>query len=162
MGMYTAFRGKVIIKEEYKDLVELINVGDWETAIEKYPFTKHYYDIESSTLLPYSKGRIKRQLEENREIYLEYDPHDWSKDSAYFTDLKGLEWTFITSLKDYSDEEHDDKSPIETFIDVILSEVVCKINRLQEAYEGWKYNDTPYLEYDFDNVVVNTITPKRD
>ncbi|WP_242269100.1 hypothetical protein [Bacillus cereus group sp. BfR-BA-01352] len=28
--MYTAFRGKVIIKDEYKELVELINTGSWE------------------------------------------------------------------------------------------------------------------------------------
>ncbi|SCC63522.1 PapG protein [Bacillus mycoides] len=28
MGIYTAFRGKVIIKKEYKELVELINSGE--------------------------------------------------------------------------------------------------------------------------------------
>ncbi|MFJ8220785.1 hypothetical protein [Bacillus cereus] len=35
MGMYTAFRGKVTIKAEYKELVELINDGDWEEAVDK-------------------------------------------------------------------------------------------------------------------------------
>ncbi|EJQ04541.1 hypothetical protein IE3_05286 [Bacillus cereus BAG3X2-1] len=30
--MYTAFRGKVIIKDEYKGLVELIDTGSWEEA----------------------------------------------------------------------------------------------------------------------------------
>lgn len=38
-------------------------------------------------------------------------------DSSYFTGLKGLEWTFITCLKDYPDEEHGNKSSVETFID---------------------------------------------
>ncbi|OOR20758.1 hypothetical protein [Bacillus cereus] len=30
--MFTAFRGKVIIKDEYKGLVELINTRSWEEA----------------------------------------------------------------------------------------------------------------------------------
>lgn len=38
--MYTAFRGKVIIKEQYKEMVELINSGEWGIAVNKYPFLK--------------------------------------------------------------------------------------------------------------------------
>ncbi|WP_260869893.1 hypothetical protein [Bacillus thuringiensis] len=33
--MYTAFRGKVIIKDEYKELVELINIGSWKFGMVK-------------------------------------------------------------------------------------------------------------------------------
>lgn len=40
--MYTAFRGKVIINDEYKELVELINTGSWEEAALKFPFVKGY------------------------------------------------------------------------------------------------------------------------
>ncbi|AIY72901.1 hypothetical protein NT98_5853 (plasmid) [Bacillus cereus] len=34
--MYTAFRGKIIIKDKYKELVELINTGNWEEENEYY------------------------------------------------------------------------------------------------------------------------------
>lgn len=34
--MYTAFRDKVIIKDEYKELVELINTGSWEEENDYY------------------------------------------------------------------------------------------------------------------------------
>lgn len=107
MGMYTAFRGKVIIKAEYRELVELINDGDWEAAVDKYPFLKEYYDIERSTLIPFSKEAIQNRCNEvgswskAGELYLEADPFGWKADSTYFTNLKGLEWTFITCLKDY-------------------------------------------------------------
>ncbi len=83
MGMYTAFRGKVIIKEEHKELVELINNGDWEAAVDKYPFLKKYYDIERSTLIPFSKEAIQSRCYEigswskAGELYLEADPFDW-------------------------------------------------------------------------------------
>ncbi len=38
--MYTVFRGKVIIKDEYKVLVELINTGSWEEATLKLLLVK--------------------------------------------------------------------------------------------------------------------------
>lgn len=154
MGMYTAFRGKVIIKEQYQELVELINSGDWIQAVNKYPFLKDHYEIERSTIIPYTIERINDQLDEDGEIYLDHDPVNWSSDSTYFTGLNGLEWTFITCLKDYPDEEHGNKSPIETFIDVVLSEITSKVISIQEAYEEW---NTP-IEYDFDKVIINKIT----
>ncbi|XAH90137.1 hypothetical protein AAG068_28960 (plasmid) [Bacillus paramycoides] len=40
--MYTAFRGKVIIKDEYKELVELINTGNWEEENDYYTNLKGY------------------------------------------------------------------------------------------------------------------------
>lgn len=43
---YTALRGKVVIKEEYKELINLINNGQWEDAVTQYPFLKDYYAIE--------------------------------------------------------------------------------------------------------------------
>ncbi|AMO35329.1 hypothetical protein [Lysinibacillus sphaericus] len=160
MGMYTAFRGKVIIKEQYKELVELINSGEWGIAVNKYPFLKEFYEIQRSTIIPYDIERIRKQLDKDGEIYLEHDPSDWASDSTYFTGLNGLEWTFITSLKDYPDREHGNKSPIVTFIDVVLSEVTSKVITIQEAYEEWIYNDIPFVEYDFDKVVINKITIK--
>ncbi|MFA2622511.1 hypothetical protein AB1I76_25970 [Bacillus wiedmannii] len=40
--MYTAFRGKVIIKDEYKELVELISTGNWEEENDYYTNLKGY------------------------------------------------------------------------------------------------------------------------
>lgn len=158
MGMYTAFRGKVIIKEHYKELVELINSGEWDMALNKYPFLKDYHEIHRSTDIPYSIKRISRQLDKDGKIYLGYDPDDWATDNTYFTGLNGLEWTFITCLRNYPDRDLGNKSPIATFIDVVLSEVTSKVITIQEAYEEWQCNDTPFVEYVFDNVILNKIT----
>ncbi|KAA0781948.1 hypothetical protein [Bacillus sp. BB56-3] len=158
MGMYTAFRGKVTIKAEFKELVELINDGNWKAAVDKYPFLKEYYDIERSTLIPFSKEVIQNRCNEvgswtkAGELYLETDPLDWKTDSAYFTNLKGLEWTFITCLKNYVDKEHSNKTPIQAFIEQVLSEVVSEITKIQVYYEEW---DKP-VEYEFQKVKILT------
>lgn len=152
MGDYTAFRGKVIIKEEYKELVCLINNGDWEEAVNRYSFLKEYYDIKRSTLIPFSKEDIQNKCNEVGELYLEADPLDWEVDNTYFTDLKGLEWTFITCVKNYADKNQKNKTPIQTFIDVVISEVVNEIITIQKYYPE---DDMP-VEYEFQNVVAKT------
>ncbi|MCM3202699.1 MULTISPECIES: hypothetical protein [Bacillus cereus group] len=173
MGMYTAFRGKVTIKAEYKELVELINDGDWEEAVDKHPFLKEYYDIERSTLIPFNKEVIQNRCNEvgswtkAGELYLETGPFDWKTDSSYFTNLKGLEWTFIACLKNYADKKHSNKTPIGVFIEQVLSEIVSEITKIQVYYEEW---DKP-VEYEFQKVkilnkffkkkVVNKIVVKR-
>ncbi|HDR6637062.1 TPA: hypothetical protein QCV53_005447 [Bacillus cereus] len=53
--MYTAFRGKVIIKDEYKELVELINTGSWEEDALKFPFVKEYIKVNHSKDIPFTK-----------------------------------------------------------------------------------------------------------
>lgn len=65
-------------------------------------------------------------------------------------------------LKNYADEKNFNKTPIETFIKVILSNVVSKVIKIQEASEQWLWNDLPYVVYDFDKVIINTITRKDD
>ncbi|MCU7679257.1 hypothetical protein [Bacillus thuringiensis] len=152
MGDYTAFRGKVIIKEEYKELVELINSGDWEEAVDTYSFLKEYYDIKRSTLIPFSKEDIQDMCNEEGELYLQANPLDWEVDRTYFTNLIGLEWTFITCIKNYADKNHNNKTPIQSFIDVVISEVVNEIIKIQEYYPE---DGTP-VEYKFENVVAKT------
>lgn len=152
MGDYTAFRGKVIIKEEYKELVCLINNGDWEEAVDKYSFLKEHYDIKRSTLIPFSKEDIQNRCNEVGELYLEADPLDWEVDNTYFTNLKGLEWTFITCVKNYADKNQNNKTPIQSFIDVVLTEVVNEIIRIQKYYP----EDGMPVEYEFQNVVAKT------
>lgn len=158
MGMYTAFRGKVIIKAEYKELVELINDGDWHVAVDKYPFLKEYYDIERSTLIPLSKEVIQNRCNEvgswtkAGELDLETDPLDWNTDSTYFTNLNGLEWTFIACLKNYADKNHSNKTPIGAFIEQVLTEIVSEIINIQVYYEEW---DEP-VEYEFQKMKILT------
>ncbi|HFK1766482.1 TPA: hypothetical protein ACGXQA_005089 [Bacillus mobilis] len=152
MGDYTAFRGKVIIKEEYKELVCLINNGDWEEAVDRYSFLKEYYDIKRSTLIPFSNEFIQNRCNEVGELYLEADPLDWEVDSTYFTNLKGLEWTFITCVKNYADKNYNNKTPIQTFIDVVISEVVNEIIKIQE----YSPEDGTPVEYKFENMVAKT------
>ncbi len=53
--MYTAFRGKVIIKDECKELVELINTGSWEEDALKFPFVKEYIKVNHSKDIPFTK-----------------------------------------------------------------------------------------------------------
>ncbi|MGG0360296.1 hypothetical protein ABEY57_20865 [Bacillus tropicus] len=177
MAMRTAFRGKVIIKEEYKELVKLINLGEWETAIMKYPFLQDYYVVESSPLIPLPKSVIQSRLNEGKDssekgwLRLEVDVFNWSMESEYYTDLRGLEWTFITCLKNYPNKNHDNKRPIETFIDVVLSKVVSKIIKIQLYDEEWldsqvqpleyKFQKTKILTEDFKKAVVNKIVAKR-
>ncbi|EJR08173.1 hypothetical protein II9_05651 [Bacillus cereus MSX-D12] len=155
MGNYTVFRGKVIIKEKYKDLVELINNEDWETAINKYPFLNEYYKVERSTLIPFSIEKIQDRLQDESmsnkgELDLETDPDNWKTDSEYFTDLQGLQWTFITCLKNYADKDQFYKRPIATFIDVVLLNIVSKVIKLEEF--NYEKSDKP-VEYDFNKIV---------
>ncbi|MGD6955455.1 hypothetical protein ACQCWI_28115 [Bacillus thuringiensis] len=155
MGTFTAFRGKVIIKEEYKELVELINNGEWRKAVDIYPCLKEYYEIERSTLIPFSKDIIQKRLNLNGELDLQVDPCDWEIESEYFTDLKGVEWTFITCLKNYEDRDNFNRTPIESFIDIVLTKIVSQIIRVEKYSEAWC--DYSSVGYEFDKTVVNKI-----
>lgn len=163
MGTYTSFRGKVKIKEEYTKLVQLINEHKQEEAILKYPFMKDFYEVKRSNQIPFTKEEIEKQKQHDGswsrkgEIILDADPADWKSDSTYFTDLQGLEWTFIASLQDLRDEKHGNKTPIQTFMDVVLANVVSEIILL-EANCDILYGP---VQYDFDPIVVNTITKKE-
>ncbi|KAB2491125.1 hypothetical protein F8158_27885 [Bacillus cereus] len=158
MGDYIAFRGKVIIKEEYKELVEMINNGDWNLAANKYLFLKKYLVIKRSTLIPFSKEIIQIRCNEvnsmtkEGELDLQVNYGDWNTDSTYFTNLKGLEWTFITCLKNYADTDHNDQTPIRAFMDIVLSEVVNEIIKI-EKYDP-EY-DVP-IEYEFEKPKVKS------
>ncbi|EJQ91320.1 MULTISPECIES: hypothetical protein [Bacillus cereus group] len=79
-------------------------------------------------------------------LYLETNPCDWKTDSEYYTDLKGLEWTFITCLKDYEDITQFNKTPIQGFIDIVLSEVITKSIKIQLYY----HDLNKPIEYIFD------------
>lgn len=157
---YTALRGKVVIKEEYKRLINMINNGQWEDAVTQYPFLKDYYAIEGSKLIPFSKNTINDLTNPvlsgslYGELDLEADPSYWAEDKSYFTDLQGLEWSFITCVRDYPDRKQFNKTPIASFIDMILTKVADRIIRVEEYYQEWDYES---VGYEFDKTVVNKI-----
>ncbi|HDR4349931.1 hypothetical protein SNE23_30105 (plasmid) [Bacillus sp. RA(2023)] len=157
---YTALRGKVVIKEEFIELVNLINNGHWKEAIIKYPFLKEHYKVKGSTAVPFCKNAItiftNPDLSPSMygELHLETDPGHWSTDRSYFTDLQGLEWSFITCLSDYPDGNELNKTPIASFINVVLTKVASHIIRLEEYYQEWDYES---VGYDFDQTYKNKI-----
>ncbi|MCQ6358841.1 MULTISPECIES: hypothetical protein [Bacillus cereus group] len=130
----------------------MINSGEWEEAVDKHPFLQEYYNIERSTLIPFCTEAIQNRLDEEGSwskkggLYLETDPCDWETDSEYYTDLKGLEWTFITCLKEYEDKTQFNKTPIQSFIDIVLSEVITKSIKVQLYY----HDLNKPIEYIFD------------
>ncbi|MCM3201804.1 hypothetical protein [Bacillus cereus] len=63
--MYTAFRGKVIIKDEYKELVELINTGSWEEENDYYTNLK---DNEWSFIILAKKTPSSRSVKGHRRV----------------------------------------------------------------------------------------------
>ncbi|HFK1495029.1 TPA: hypothetical protein ACGXKS_005665 [Bacillus cereus] len=157
---YMALRGKVVIKKEYKELINLINNGQWEEAVNKYPLLQEHYKIEGSIDIPFSKNTITVLTDPDLspsgdgELYIEADPGYWSTDRSYFTDLQGLEWSFITCIRDYPDENQFNNTPIASFINTVLTKVASHIIRLEEYYEEWDYES---VGYDFDPMVVNKI-----
>ncbi|MED4456152.1 hypothetical protein [Metabacillus fastidiosus] len=133
MAISTAFRGKVIIKDQYKELVELINNNEWEKAEVKFPFVQEYTKVNENKKIPFSKNEIENALEEDGFLYLYFHSGTWDEDHEYFTNLDGNVWSFIADVKDYLDPEHN-IAPISSFIQIILSEVAIKIIKLEKWY----------------------------
>lgn len=104
--MYTAFRGKVIIKDEYNGLVKLINTGSWEEAALKFPFVKEYIEVNHSKDISFTKKQLNEALAEDDFLYMRWHIGNWEEENDYYTNLKGYEWSFIANLKNYRDTEH--------------------------------------------------------
>ncbi|MEE6185290.1 hypothetical protein V2147_27265 [Bacillus pretiosus] len=131
--MYTAFRGKVIIKDEYKELVELISTGNWEEAALKFPFVKEYIKVNQSKDIPFTKEQIDEALAEDDFLYMRWHVDNWEEENDYYTNLKGYEWSFIDNLKNYRVKEHN-VTPISLFMNVILKEEAAHIIKLEVWY----------------------------
>ena len=84
------------------------------------------------------------------------DPLNWDRETEYYTDLIGLEWRFITCLKNYPNKNHNNKKPIETFIDVVLSRVVDEIIKIQLYEEEWLDGNFQPVEYKFKDIKILT------
>nr|WP_259417911.1 hypothetical protein [Bacillus toyonensis] len=70
--MYSVFRGKVIIKDEYKVSVELINTGSWEEATLKLLLVKEYTKVYQSKDIPFTKKQINEALAEDDFLYMRW------------------------------------------------------------------------------------------
>lgn len=115
--MYTAFRGKVIIKDEYKELVELINTGSWEEAALKFPFVKEYIKVNRSKDIQFTKEQTNEALAEDDFLYMRWHVGNWEEENDYYANLKGNEWSFIANLKNFRDTEYN-VTPISLFINL--------------------------------------------
>ncbi|MBF7150632.1 hypothetical protein [Bacillus toyonensis] len=147
--MYTAFRGKVIIKDEYKGLVESINTGSWEEATLKLLIVKEYTKVYQSKDIPFTKKQINEALAEDDFLYMRWQPGNWEEENDYYTNLKGNERAFITNSKNYRDTEHN-VAPITSFMNVILKEVATHIIKLEVWYgEADESGENIFINNDF-------------
>lgn len=144
---YTAFRGKVIVKEEYIELVKLINDGDWKQAELKFPFVKEYTKIYMSDKIPFNKRKITNALTKDGFLFMRYHRGTWEEDTEYLTDLNNNIWSFVTNIQNLKDITNNNAEPISSFINIILRKVVKDVIILEEWISEM---DTP-IKYEFNN-----------
>ena len=122
MDMYTGLRVDVIIKQEFRLLVERIVIknsfGDWKRFSETYPFLKPFADLPRADFIPFGA--------------LCYMPDEWHDNERFQKgfDVKTGRWTFSCSLKNYDSE-------IETFCNTVLH-VIAESGIFQMRYEEWE------------------------
>lgn len=132
MGMYTGLRAKVIIKKEYRDIInQLMNEGKrWENLRNAPEFVETYSRYSRANFVPFGA--------------LCYMPDSWEKApynqwnegvatqgfEASFNNETGY-WSFQCSLKNY------DKT-IEYFFENVLSEIIENVIHLEYFYEEWE------------------------
>ncbi|MFP5051002.1 MULTISPECIES: hypothetical protein [Bacillus cereus group] len=134
MEIHTSFRGKVIVRPEYIDLVKLICNGEWEKAEEEFPFIQEYTKIEMSKKIPITEREIAHAMAEDGFLYLRDHYGTWEDEEEYHTMLDGTVWTFIANLEDYKDKNNNNALPIQSFIEIILEKIVTDVVLLEEWY----------------------------
>jgi len=121
MGTYTGLRCKVIVKENYRQLIDYItNVGDWSDIIG-IPFVEEFAKLNRSVFIPHG--------------VLEYMPDSWEESTDFSNDFNnesGL-WVFQCSLKNYDNE-------IEQFFKLVLENIVDRIIHLETFHEEDMYS----------------------
>ncbi|HBJ1650878.1 TPA: hypothetical protein LA460_000097 [Clostridium botulinum] len=117
MGMYTGLRFKGVIKEKYREDIELMLEGEncWKDC--KHEILKHYSKVSRSMFIPFGA--------------LAYMPNCWEDDKdgfeIYFNEETGL-LCFQCSLKNYD-------STIEIFLNNVASEIVEESIHIEVLYE---------------------------
>lgn len=129
MGMYTCFRFKGIIKNQYREEIGKIeeyweeswqtenHKSFWEKVAEKIDFLKDFSKLERSSFIPF--GAVSA-----------YNEDKYMSDNFKKYNLETGEWEFLCDLKNYGDE-------IETFIELI-PQLCDDVSICEEWYEEWK------------------------
>ena len=125
MGMYTGLRARLIIKEEFWPVINMLMDEEanakWDgvaVAFPQYPFLAEWADVGRSDFIPFGA--------------LEYMP--WAaKDPDWQRSFKDGSWVFQCSLKNYEGE-------IEFFVATVLSRIT---HARVELYSLYEENDEP-------------------
>lgn len=149
MGMYTGLRCKVIIKEEYREMIEEIMERDleWSDFVDEFDFLSEYAQMSRASFIPF--GSLAYMPDE-----WELNPNDYACDKATegfdreFNKETGY-WAFQCSLKNYESE-------IETFLDTVLSVIAEKVIHLEKHYEEWASSEG----YDLVNGKIEFVKPE--
>lgn len=137
MGMYTGLRVKVIVKDEYREMINAINNGaNWSDFSEQYSFLANYAKQGRAEFIPCG--------------VLCYMPKEWeigkypntTATDGFETsiDMQSGLWTFQCSLKNYNDE-------IEQFFAEVLPNIINKSIHIEYRYEEMDESEM----YEFEN-----------
>lgn len=144
MGMYTGLRCKVIIKDQYRALIEKMMSErlDWKELDSGLDFIEVFSRGFRANFIPY--GSLSYMPDEWEDTPKKEDgSYDWIDATATdgfnreFNKETGY-WSFQCSLKNYEND-------IEKFMDLILENIAEKIVHLEKYYEEQVYSE----RYDF-------------
>ena len=143
MGMYTGLRCKVIVKPEFREMIqEIHDGGDWGDFVEEFPFLTEYAKQDRAEFIP--RGSLS------------YMPDEWEKgvfpnqtatdDFERNIDMETGLWTFQCSLKNYKQE-------IEQFFKEVLPNLIESAEHIEYYYEEWTWS----IFYEFvDGLIVRS------
>jgi hypothetical protein len=135
MGMYTGLRAKIIVKEEFREMVdEINNGGDWSDYVDQFPFLINYSKQDRAEFIP--RGSLAYMPDEWENVPIDSNgKKDWRSATATDgfernIDVETGYWTFQCSLKNYNDE-------IQQFFEEILPFIAEEVIHLEYYYEEW-------------------------
>lgn len=126
MGMYTGLRCKVIIKEEYREDIEIIvnnynSDYEFRNKLKSELLKDFYFNISRATSIPHGNIEICKST--------------WGDDNKYgfqkFFDINTGLLKFECSLKNYD-------NTIEYFLDNILTKICNKSFHIEVLYSEWE------------------------
>lgn len=142
MGMYTGLRFKGIVKEEYRDVIDVLmndeTVDCWEDLLERFDnleFAEDFIYRPRSSMIPFGGlAYMPDEWEEyiNPELGDKWDnlrdadgwERSFNKETGY--------WQFQCSLKNYDGE-------IKSFVNVLLPVILEKSIYIESKYEESRY-----------------------
>ena len=135
MGMYTGVRAKLVIKDEFVPMIQLMMEEslDWHEIQEKMDVPeeiKQYADCSRSSFIP--RGALAYMPDEwEQEPYDEYHSGVPTDGFDRKFDPETKVWSFQCSLKNYDDT-------IEEFFKLVVPLITKEIIHLEEYYEKWE------------------------